>query len=48
MGAHRCWIEVIDPDTNEPLAVKWSDVLSLNVELSLYVAADYFGLHAKK
>jgi phage protein D len=40
--SHRCWIEVIDPDTNEPLAVKWSDILNLNLELSLYVAADTF------
>lgn len=42
MGAHRCWIEVIDPDTNEAKPVKWTDIISLNIDLSLYVAADSF------
>lgn len=42
MGAHRCWIEVIDPNTNDPVAVKWTDVINLNIDLSLYVAADSF------
>jgi phage protein D len=42
MGAHRCWIEVTDPDTNEQVAVKWTDIINLNLELSLYVAADTF------
>lgn len=42
MGAHRCWIEVTDPDTSQPVAVKWSDVMNLNLDLSLYVAADSF------
>lgn len=39
---NRCWIEVIDPDKNEPVAVKWTDVLNFNIEQSLYIAADSF------
>lgn len=39
---HVCWIEVMDPDKNEPALVKFSDVLELNIEQSLYVAADTF------
>lgn len=42
MGAPRCWIEVIDPEKNEPIAVKWTDIINLNIDLSLYVAADTF------
>ncbi|GMB00223.1 hypothetical protein [Pelosinus sp. IPA-1] len=42
MGAHRCWIEVINPEKNEPVAVKWSDIISVDIDLSLYAAADSF------
>lgn len=39
---HVCWIEVIDPDKNEPVLVKFNDLIDLNIEQSLYVAADTF------
>lgn len=39
---HVCWIEVTDPEKNEPVLVRFSDVLDLNIEQSLYVAADTF------
>lgn len=39
---HVCWIEVFDKEKNEPVAVKFNDVTDLNIEQSLYVAADTF------
>lgn len=44
---HVCWIEVTDPEKNEPVAVRFSDVIDLNIEQSLYVAADSFDVTLK-
>lgn len=39
---HVCWIEVMDKEKNEAVAVRFNDVLDLNIEQSLYIAADTF------
>lgn len=42
MKAPRCWIEIYNPDTQEPVAVRWTDILDVSVENTLYLAADSF------
>lgn len=44
---HVCWIEIIDTEKNEAVAVRFSDVLELNIEQSLYIAADSFDVTLK-
>lgn len=44
MGIHRAWIEVIDPERDEAVPVRWQDIISLNVELTLYMAANSFDI----
>jgi phage protein D len=43
----RCWLEVTDPDTEKQVAVRWTDVISIKVENTLYVAADSFDITLK-
>jgi Phage protein D len=36
----RCWIEIYDPATEEYSPVRWSDLLDVTIENTLYLAAD--------
>lgn len=42
MAAPRCWIEVYDPGKKDFVGVKWQDIVDLQIENNLELAADSF------
>ena len=43
----RCWIEIYDPEKKEYSPTRWTDLLELSIENTLYMAADSFEITLK-